>query len=438
MPLELLVIVLLALANGVFAGSEIAIISARPGRLRELAARGHRGARAALELRELPERFFATVQIGITVLGATAGAFGGARLVTDLGHLLARWPPLAAGADQLAMVLVVSLVSFLSLVLGELVPKSLALKGADRLAPVVAPPLLALARLLRPLVWLLTKSSNLVLWPFRDSTSFVEARLSADELVELLSEATRVGTLDARAGEIAARALTLPGLTVADVMVPRVDAVTLRRGASREELRRVLMESSHSRYPVVDADGERVTGYVSTKDLRAFAWEEPLFVLDDLVRPARFVPPGMKAVALPAALREWRTPFAIVVDEHGTMAGLVTLEDVLEELVGEMLNERQGRPSKRLVREPGGSVLAPADLPLRELNRATGLALPEGAWVTLAGLCLALAQHIPSRGERLVAPGGVVLEIVEASARRVQRVRVVPPGEGGLSGPGRA
>jgi putative hemolysin len=208
---ELLIILALVLVNAVFAGAEIAVLSVRRTRLTELMEGGSGAARAAVQaLRAQPERFLATVQIGITVVGATAGAFGGATLAADLAPVLAGWVPLAPYAGTVALAVVVTVVSFLSLVVGELVPKSLALKAAEPYALAVGRPLLWLSRLLRPLAWVLTAASNLILFPFRDRTSFIEARLSPDELMELVDEAASAGTVNPRAGEIAARALRLP------------------------------------------------------------------------------------------------------------------------------------------------------------------------------------------------------------------------------------
>ncbi len=431
MAFEILIIVALVIANGVLAGAEIAVISVRPGRLRELIEGGSRAARATLALREHPERFFATVQVGITVVSATAGAFGGATFANDFAPLLERIEFIAPWAHQIALAVVVTLISYLSLVLGELVPKSLALKGAERYALLVARPLLALSLVMRPLIWFLTVSSNVVLRPFKDQTSFVESRISTEELVEMVSQATHSGTLNPDAGQIAARALDLPSLVASDVMVPRTSVVSIARGASREELRRVLLENSHSRFPVVEGGLDHVVGYLSMKDVLTMAWEEALFVLEDLIRPAFFVPLNKSAVELLSEMRSRRVPFCVVVDEHGGMAGIVTLEDVLEELVGEIFSEHERQAPETYRREPDGSIIVRGSAPIRDLNRELALRLPEGdEWVTVAGLCLALAKRIPEVGDKLVAEGGYEFEVIEASPRRVRSVRLRPPAHG--------
>lgn len=427
MLVELLVILALVLANGVLAGAEIAVISVRTGRLKELKERGTRSARALNALREQPERFFATVQVGITVISATASAFGGATVASQLAAGLSGWPPLARWATQISLVLVVSIVSYLSLVLGELVPKSIALKTSERYALFVARPILALSAALRPLVWFLTLSSNTLLRPLKDKTNFTESRMSTEELVDLMDEATDAGTLDAKASEIASRALELPSLVASDVMVPRTNVVSLRRDATREALRQVLLEHTHSRYPVIEGDVDHVVGYISTKDVLVMAWEESLFVLEDLIRPPYFVPPNKSAVTLLAEMRERRVPFCIVVDEHGGMAGIVTLEDVLEELVGEILSEHTRKQPARFVPDAEGAFTVLGTTPIRDLNRELNLALPEGDWTTVAGLCLNLANRIPVAGDRLQIVDGPELEVLEATPRQVQTVKLRLP-----------
>ncbi len=415
------------LANGVFAGAEIAIISVRRTRLAQLVEGGRSSARAVLQLRDQPERFLATVQVGITIVGATAAAFGGASVAGRLAPYLARVPLLEPYADPLALAVVVALVSYLTLVLGELVPKSLALRASERYALVIARPLLALSSLARPIVWLLTRSSNVVLRPFGDRTTFTEARLSVEELEQLVDEAERVGTLDAPTAEIASRALAFRELTAVDVMVPRSRIVALPRGATQQELKRLLLEEGRTRMPVFDGTLDEIVGYVLAKDLAAMAWEKELIVLADLLRPVQFVPATAKAVRVLRDMQQRRSHIAVVVDEHGGVAGLVTLEDLVEELVGEIVGEQE-QPEALIQPEPGGAALVRGDAPIREVNRALALDLPEGeGYTTIAGLCIAVAGSVPERGTRVRAPDGTELEVVEASPRVVRLVRVRPP-----------
>lgn len=422
---ELFVILLLVLANGFFAGAEIAVVALRKSRIEELAAEGRAGASALLSMREAPERFLATVQVGITVVSATAAAFGGASIARELAPLLATISWIGAHAEGVALGAVVAGISYLSIVVGELVPKSLALRAAERFGLLVGRPLLALSWLVRPLVWLLSASANTLLRPFGDSTTFTETRHSAEELQQLVEEATRAGTIHPDAGEIASRALDLPDLSVADVMVPRQRVVGIDRGASRDSLRRILLEHTHSRMPVFEGRIDNVVGYISAKDVLAVAWESELIVLEDILRPPYFVPESKAAVELLREMRDSHRPFAIVVDEQGSMSGLVTLEDLLEELVGEIFNEHSREQAPRVEKRSDGTTLVDGGLSIRELNRALSLELPEDAtWTTLAGLCLAEWGRIPGPGEAKRLSSGIWLEIVDATPRKIRTVRI--------------
>ncbi len=419
--------VALVLANGVFSGAEIAIISLRKTRLAQLVEEGRASARAVKRLRDAPEQFLATVQIGITVIGATAAAVGGASIASRIAPAIARLPGLEHAAPQLALALVVAGVSYLSLVLGELVPKSLGLRAAERYALLVARPLLWLAGAARPLVWLLTQSSNLLLRPFGDRTTFTEARLSVEELEQLVEEAGKAGALDASTAEIASRALAFRDLTAGEVMVPRSRVAALPLDASPAELKRLLLEEGRSRMPVYEGSLDNIVGYVMAKDLAAIAWERELIVLADLVRPVHFVPEAAKAAQVLRDMQRRRAHIAVVVDEHGGVAGLLTLEDLIEELVGEILGESE-QPVPLFQKEADGSALVRGDAPVREVNRALGLELPEGEdYSTVAGLCIAIAGIVPERGAHLRAADGTEIEVVDASPRVVRLVRLRPP-----------
>lgn len=424
---DALIILALILANGLFSGAEIAIISLRRTRLRELVDAGRRRARLVLRLREQPERFLATVQVGITVVSAAAAAFGGEVFAERLALWFRHVGVLAPYAKQLGFAGVVAVVSYLSLVLGELVPKSLALRSAERYSMLAAPVLLGLSFIARPLVWFLTASSNLILRAFQDKTSFTETRFSPDEIQEIVEEAARTGSLDPRTSEIASRALDLRNLTAASVMVPEPNMVVLPRDASPEQIHKVLTRKMHTRLPVYEGSIDRIVGYVSTKDLLLPALRGQPVQLDRLLRPIQFVPASTKATNLLSVMQNRRSSIAIVVNEQGGCMGLVTIEDLLEELVGEIFSEHD--PAFEAIRrEPGGTFLVQGTLPVRDINRALELNLPEGEeWVSIAGLCIALAGLIPESGARLTTENGIDLEVADASPRRVRSVRIHPP-----------
>ena len=407
-----------------FSGAELAIISLRRTRLRELIDEGSRSARAVEALRRDPERFLATVQIGITVIGATAAAFGGASMATRLGGVLAGLGVPEQRADDVAFAVVVAFVSYLSLVLGELVPKSLALRAGERYALLIGRPLHGLSWLMRPVVWSLTASSNVVLRLFGDRTNFTEGRLSAEELQQLVEEAAKHGTLDPRAGEIASRAFEMGDLTLGEVMVPRERIVAPRRHSSADEIRQMLLAHGHSRMPVYEDTLDNIVGYVIAKDLLGVAWEGHLIVLEDVTRPPFFLVETMRAMDALKELQKRRMQLAVVVDERGGVVGLVTVEDLVEELVGDILSESE-TPEEVVKREGPTTALVLGTANLRDVNRALGLELDEDQdYSTVAGLCIALAGGaIPEQGAKLKTEGGLMLEVLDATPRRVRTVR---------------
>lgn len=413
------------LLNGVLAGAEMAIVAMRKTRLVELVERGDKRAAAVQRLRDDPERFLATVQVGVTVFSATAAVLGGANFESLIEPYLRRIPLLAPYAPALAFAAVVSGVSYLTIVLGELVPKSLALRSSERYALLMGRPLLLLSYVAHPFVRFLTVSSNVVLRAFGDRTSFTEVRMSLDEVQQVVSTAGSSGALDPETAAIASRAVDFGELTVDKVMVPRTAVVGIQIDASAEEVKRVILEEGHTRMPVYRGSADDVVGYITVKDVLRLAWEGQLLVLRDLIRPAYFVPESMAAVRLLHEMRNRRVQLAIVVDEQGAMAGIVTLEDLVEELVGDISSEHDDPAPSKIERESPDSAVVEANLPVRDVNRELGLDLPDhGPWSTVAGLAMDLADRIPRPGETFTAEDGTAVQIVDASDRRVLRVRL--------------
>jgi len=410
----------------VFAGAEIALVALRTTRLRELSEDGNGAARAALALRNDPERFLATVQVGITVVSATAAAFGGASIAQRIAPSIREVPMLAPYAHQIALGSVVALVAYLSIVIGELVPKSVALRAAEQYSLAVSRPLLALSWLARPLIWLLTQSSNLLLKPFGDRTTFTEARYSPEEIQQLVEDSMKAGSLHPGSAEIASRALDFHELVVSEVMVPRQNVVMLPQDATAETIKRMVAERPHTRLPVYGSGTDDIVGYVHIKEIATRSWQDGTLRLADVLRPPFFVPESKPAVDLLRDMQARRVPLAIIVDERGGLAGIVTIEDLVEELVGEIFNEH-AKDSTSITREPSGSAVVPGTMAIRELNRALDLDLPDdGDWNTIAGLCISVAGHILTIGEKLTLPHGVLVEVVDASPRRIRSLRIHP------------
>lgn len=422
----LLWMLLLVLANGLFSAAEIAVVSVRRSRIRHLVDEGHRGAMRVERLHKQVERFLATVQVGITLVGALGAALGGAALSEPLAAALRESPVgvLQRGAEEIALGVVVAAYSFFSILLGELIPKSLALRYAEPLAMKVSGPLLALGAITRPAVWLLTGAANLLLKPLRDRTSFTETRLSPEEIKLLIGEAAESGVIEKHGAEIIERAVDFSELRVADVLIPRPNLVVLDVDSSPDEIRRVLLEEGHTRMPVVDGGPDKVVGYVTAKDALSLLGEQQLIVLKDIVRPAFFVPTSMRALDLLRDLQKRHEHMAIAVDEYGGTAGIVTTEDLVEEIVGELFSEDSTKEEEPIFWDKDGTARVEAILPIREFNRAFDADVPEHeAYDTLAGMLTHLAGTIPAAGQVFVAHGFEFV-ITDRTERRVQKVRV--------------
>ena len=425
---EILIVLALVLANGLFAGAEIAIIAVRATRLEELASESRAGAILA-RLRRDPERFLATVQIGITVISATAAAFGGATLADRLADAL---EPLGIAHDtgeRIALAVVVVGVSYLSLVLGELVPKSLALKWSERYALLAARPLALLGRLSSPFVKLLTASTNLILRVFGARTSFSESQISREEVMSVIDQAAGSGEVSERAGDMAVRAIELDELHVGSVMIPRPAIVAIDAGATDEELAAVLDGADEERFPV-RRGADEVVGYVSTRDLaRLLAGRIP-GRLDAILRPVHVVPESARALDVLEQLQSKRIAIALVVDESGGVEGIVDIDDLAEEVVGSLLVG--AARADTLAPDGEGSYSLPATTRVHVVNRHLDLELPTSPrWSTLGGMLTAQLGTVPSVGAKITLEDGTELEVLDASARRVLRVRLRPPPERG-------
>ena len=435
---NLLVVFLLVCMHGLFAGAEIAVVSMRKTRLRQLVEMGSGLARAVEKLRQHPERFLATVQIGITVIGTSLAAIGVKTFHDLVLPQLQGVRYVDEYAQSVASVVAVAMVSYIELVFAELVPKSLALRTAEKYSLAVGRPLLALSAAAKPFIWFLEGSSNLILRVFGDKTSFLESRQSPEEIQQALEEAGRAGSLDQPAAEIASRAIEMTGLTAADVMVPRNRVIALERKAPAEDVRKAFLDRAYQRIPVYEDSLDNVVGYVSAKDVMSEALTGAQLSLDELLRPPTFYPEAMKAVRVLREMQRTHVNLAIVVDERGGMAGILTMEDLIEELVGDIFSEDdRGGPAPVRLR-PDGSAWVLGTTPIREVNRALDVSLPEGElWATIAGYCIALAGHIPAPGERVVAEDGTILEIIESTPRRIRSIRVIrpPPTDATAAGP---
>jgi putative hemolysin len=428
---ELAIIVALTLANGFFAASEIAIISARKVRLEQRAQAGVRGAATALELAANPSRFLATVQVGITMISTLAAAFGGANLANEVAPLLATVPALAPYAQSVALALVVLLISYLSLVLGELTPKRLALQGAERVASAVAPFMRWLSRFASPIIWFLITSTELVL-RLLGRSNVPEEPITEDDIIALARQAAEEGTVEQAEQQLIANVFALTDRSVRSVMTPRTEVTAIAADAPLPEVLRVVSESGYSRIPVYEGSLDHVVGILYVKDLLPRWGQSDGLDLHTLLRPPLYVLERQRAVAAFRQLKEQRNGMAIVIDEHGQVAGLVTIEDVLEEMVGEIADEYD-QHDESLLQSEDGSYLVDGLLSFESLQ--SRLWLPEVSeleqaqeFETVAGFILALLGRIPRTGEQIQWQG-YTFDIVDMDGQRIDKIVLRPPHE---------
>jgi putative hemolysin len=419
--LELLLILLLVLLNGAFAMSELAIVSARRARLMAMQRKGSEGAAAALALAEDPQRFLPTVQVGITMVGVLAGAFGGARLAGLLADGIARVPAFAPFAQQMAFTLVVLLVTYLSLILGELVPKQLALRQPERIAAIVARPLALLARVTAPMIWLLSNSSALVLRLFGRHVPSDQS-VTEEEVKAVVAEGATSGAIETEERQMIERVLRLADKPVRALMTPRPELEWIDRTASSEDVAARLRASNVTRFVVADGRIDNVVGVVAAKDLLDQLLEGQPLSLPRALRQPLVLPDTLSALDALERMRGDPIGMALVLDEYGSFEGVVTASDLLEAIVGE-LGPAPVAISRPAVRRHDGSLLLDGMMASDELKARLDLPdLPrEGTYHTVAGLMLALLQRVPREGDR-IAWAGWRFEIIDMDGRRVDKV----------------
>ncbi len=422
---ELLIIVSLILANGFFAAAEIAIIAARRGRLTQLADEGSQGARLALELARNPNRFLPTVQIGITLVGTFAAAFGGARLVKYLESQLAALPlgGLAGHSQGLALVIVVLGLTFTTVLLGELVPKRLALAHAVALAQFVALPMQVLALVGRPIVWFMGRATDLVLL-LTGIRAPDEPPVSLEDIEHLIKTGTETGVLEPAEQRVALEALRMGERTARDILRPRTDIDALDVVTPPEEVLGAAAMAGYSRLPVYEGDLDHIIGFVHIKDILHWHFLGVHIELRKLLHPVLFVPTTLPIDRLLLSFQERGTQLAVVLDEFGGTEGIVTLQDVLNELVGEIRDEHEKDLQQRFVARDDSSWLVDGALSVDDLAERLQIK-PEWpaprTFNTVAGLVLAELGHIPQIGDTCQWQG-LRLEVVDMDGRRIDRL----------------
>jgi len=419
---ELIIALVLIVLNGVFALSELAIVSARKVRLKTMAEAGRPGAKAALALADEPGRFLSTVQIGITLVGILAGAFSGAALGERLQDMLARWGMPVWLADPLGYGLVIGAITYLSVVIGELVPKHLALRNTEGIACGVAPVMALLSRAAGPVVGLLDASTKLVFRLFGQGTE-PESAITDEEIKTVVAEAESAGVIETDERKMISGVLRLGDRVVRGIMTPRTDVDWINLEDSPFDVRETLIKTPHSRLPVAEGDQDNMIGVVQARELlAAFLADRPLDIRAH-VRVAPVIPDTLDALDALNVLREAEVPMALVHDEYGHFEGVVTPADILDAIAGAFRSD-EGTAEPEAVQREDGSWLLAGWMPADEMAEQLGLVLPaKRDYETVAGLVIGELQHLPSAGEA-VETLGWRFEVVDLDGRRVDKVLV--------------
>jgi putative hemolysin len=425
--LELLFVFVLILANGFFSGSELAIISARKSRIAQLVANGDEKAKIVESLQEDPHRFLATVQIGVTVVGSLASAVGGAAAVQYLKPLFLSFPAefVRHAAEPIAIGVVVVFISYLSLIFGELVPKTVGLQFADTMSLRVAGTISFIARAGSVAVSFLTMSNRVVLYLLGIKAEGGQAFVSREEVQHIVQEGHETGVFSAAEREYIENIFDFTHTSVREVMVPRTRIVGLDLESPRDEMLKTVLENKFSRYPVYRGSIENITGFIHGKDFLGKMVSDPGFDMETIVRPPFFVPETKKVNDLLKEMQRKRTHMAMVVDEYGGFDGLVTTEDLLEELVGEIEDEHDVGEPRRIQRLADGSMVVDAQMSLSDLAGILHIKKEEDLhYDTLAGLILDRLGRVPEKGDRLEVDG-FVLVCEEVTKTAILKVRIV-------------
>jgi len=435
--LEIIVVLVIVCIGGFFAASEMALVSLREGQVRALAKRGKRGQRAA-RLAQDPNRFFSAVQIGVTLATLVSGAYGAATLADALRSWLVRQHLAEVWAGVLSFAVVTICITFVSLVLGELAPKRIALQRAPTISLLAAPLLDRIAIVARPVVWLLTKCTNLVVAVLGGDPRVGRQAITEQELRDLVTGAQALSQ-DER--HIVGEVFDAGKRQIREVLVPRTEVDFLDADTPVEAAAGIAAGMSHSRLPVYQDSYDNVVGFVHVRDLLGPGVAEgpngPVPV-GRISRPVKFLPISKTVLSSLSEMRRERAHLAIVVDEYGGTAGIVTLEDLVEELIGDIRDEYDTEQDQA-TKLPAGDVEVDGLLNLSEFTEQTGIELPEGPYETAAGYVLSALGDLPSEGDS-VQVAGRTITVTEMDGRRIARLRVTahPPAPAAPAGPAAA
>ena len=421
--LNFLLVLFFVLLGGVFAGTEMALVSLRESQVRRMEKSGKRGARIAA-LAGNPNRFLSTVQIGVTLSGFFSAAYGAATIAPDIEPLL-EGVGFGAAAEPISFIGMTLLVAYLSLVLGELVPKRLAMQSAVGFTKILAPPLGVLSNIMRPVVWLLSVSTDTVVKLFGADPNAKQESVSSEELWDMVAQNE---TLEEHSRSILSDVFGAEDRSLQEVMRPRTDVTFINGSTTIAEARSMVLDGPYSRYPVMDKTPDDVLGFIHVRDLMPRDGKYDDGPVREIVREILPLPATNKVLPSLSRMRRLGQHIALVVDEYGGTDGIVTLEDLVEELVGEIYDEYDtGVDAEDRVTRANGAVDVGGGLILQEFEAASGIKLPEGHYETVAGYIIDQLGRLPRVGDQ-VEVAGHVLTVTAMDRLRISRIRVTPAG----------
>ncbi len=420
--LDILILLLLIIINGLFVMAELALVSSRKVRLETMSEKGNANAKVALHLSQHPDVFLPTAQIGITLISILTGVYSGERFSKDLEPVIKKITVLEPYASTISTALIVILVTFISIILGELFPKRIALTNSEKIACLLAKPMLFLSKVTHPLVWVLNKVTGFIFRMFGIHSS-QDNIVTEEEIKAIISEGTEHGTIDEAEQEIIERVFHLGDRNITSLMTHRSDIVWLNMNSRLQEVTQIIKNSPHSVYPLCDGQIDEIKGIIHVKDL-FLAKEETQ--LQSLMKAALFVPDNNTAYQVLEKFKQTKIHSCFIVDEYGTMQGMITLNDILEAIVGDI--PQTGQDDYEITERKDGTFLVDAQIPfydfLEKFEKADWIKENEQQeYDTLAGFILHELEHIPSVGE-VIEWRGFVLEIMDMDSHRIDKVLV--------------
>ncbi len=421
--MELLIIALLILLNGIFSMSEIALVSSRKFKLESAARKGNKGAKKALHLAQSPNTFLSTVQVGITLIGILTGIFSGQKLTSDIAAWFSSIPLLAGHAESLAVITVVILITYATIVFGELIPKRLGMSAPERVSAIVALPMSVLSAIARPLIWLLAKTTDFffTLFGVREKQDGI---VTEEEIKEIVRQSAEGGEIEEIEQDMVRRVFSLGDRRAGELMTHRNSLIWIEQSESAVSIQEKVNAHPYSVYPVCDQSPENLLGMVSLKQLfRHLSAADTAFRISDLLDTPLYVPENMAAYRVLEQFRTHGKHHAMVVDEYGSIEGMITMNDVMEELIGEVMEENPDE--YQIIARDDGSWLVDGQFPYFELLEFLGV--PDdrqvSGFTTVGGLFIFLANRIPQTGEKITW-NGYELEVVDMDGQRIDKVLI--------------